>query len=145
MNAESIDEVMEKYLHERMEKGKEEAIQRFLAYAYLKHGKDGVLEFLLKTGGLARHYIKHLRCMEKSIRWPETAWFAIMAAVGVYGYALMGMEDSYILGIILVAGTLVHAVSLFHMIVRKMREIDLRIVLYHEIIQIVENELRSMV
>jgi uncharacterized membrane protein YecN with MAPEG domain len=69
----------------------------------------------------------------------------VMAIVGVYGYALTAREESRILGIILLAGTLVHAWSLLCMFTRKMREIGLRIVLYHEIIQIVEKELRSMV
>ncbi len=145
MNPESIDEAIEKYLHERVEKGKETARQRFLAYAYLKHGGDEVLEFLLKAGGLARLYIKHLKGMENSVKWPELAWFSAMSAVGIYGCAQMGREDSRLLGIVLISGALVHACSLFGMIIRKMREIGLRIALYREIVQIVEKELGSLV
>ncbi len=145
MHTENIDEAIEKYLHERMEKGKDTARQRFLAYAYMKHSGDGILEYLLKVGGLARCYIMHLSKMENSFKWPEMAWFAVMAAMGIYGYSLATAEESQLLGIILMAGTLVHACSLFYMVTRKMREIGLRIVLYREIIQIVEMELNSMI
>ncbi|HEX9023886.1 MAG TPA: hypothetical protein VF799_08615 [Geobacteraceae bacterium] len=141
MNSERIDEVIERYLHERMEKGEETARRRFLAYAYLKHGGDELLEFLLKVGGMSRLYIKHLKGMENSFKWPEMAWFAVMMAVGIYGYALTSDEGSQTLGIVLASGALVHAFSLFCMITRKMREIGIRIALYHEIIQIVEKEL----
>ncbi|HTP64403.1 MAG TPA: hypothetical protein VMJ66_03350 [Geobacteraceae bacterium] len=145
MNTASIDEAMEKYLQERMVKGRDAARERFLANAYLKHGGDEVLVFLLKVGGLARHYIRHLRLMENSIRWPELTWFSIMAAVGAYGYGLMAQDESWMLGAVLLAGTLVHAWSLIRMITRKTREIDLRIALYGEIIQIVEKELSCII
>ncbi len=144
MHTENIDEAIERYLHERMEKGKETARQRFLARAYMKHG-DGLLDYLLKVGGLARCYIRHLRKMEKSFKWPEMAWFAVMAAMGIYAYSLTTTEESQLLGIVLMAGTLVHACSLFYMVTRKMREIGLRIVLYREILQIVEMELNAMI
>ncbi len=143
MNSERIDDVIERYLHERMEKGHETARQRFLDYAYLKHGGDELLEFLLKVGGLSRLYIKHLKGMEDSFKWPEMAWFAVMMVIGIYGYSLTAAEESQTLGIVLISGALVHACSLFCMIARKMREIGIRITLYHEIIQIVEKELRA--
>ena len=44
---------------------------------------------------------------------------------------------------VLLAGTLVHAWSLLRMVTHKMREIGLRIVIYREIVQIVEKEIRG--
>ena len=143
MNIKSIDEAIEKYALERMEKGKEQARERFLAYAYLKHGGDEIMEFLLKVSGLSRYYIEFLKGMENPFKGPELAWLAVMLAVGVYGFNLMAAEDSRLLGIVLLSGALVHAWSLLHMVTRKMREIGLRIAIYREIVQIVEKEIRG--
>jgi hypothetical protein len=143
MNIKSIDEAIEKYAMERMEKGKEKASERFLAYAYLKHGGDEIMEFLLKVSGLSRYYIEFLKGMENPFKGPEFAWFAVMLAVGIYGFILMAAEDSRLLGIVLLAGTLVHTWSLLRMVTYKMREIGLRIAIYREIVQIVEKEIRG--
>lgn len=143
MNIKYIDEAIEKYLHERMEKGKEKARERFLASAYLKHGGDEVLVFLMKAGGLAGNYINYLKGMEKPFKWPEFAWFAVMLVVGLYSYTLMASEESRLLGMVLFAGVMTHVWSLLRMVTRKMREIGLRITLYSEIVQIVEKELRG--
>lgn len=143
MNIKYIDEAIEKYLHERMEKGKEKARERFLASAYLKHGGDEVLVFLMKSGGLAGHYVRYLKAMEKPFNWTEFAWFALMLVIGSYSYTLMASEESRLLGIVLFGGVLTHAWSLIRMVTHKMREIGLRITLYRELVQIVENELRG--
>lgn len=143
MNIKSIDDAIEKYALERMEKGKEKARERFLAHAYLKHGGDEIMEFMLKVSGLARYYIEFLKDMENPFKGPELAWFAVMLVVGIYGFVLMAAEDSRLLGILLLAGTLVHAWSLLCMVMRKMREIGLRIAIYREIVQIVEKEIRG--
>jgi len=124
-----------------MEKGKEKASERFLASAYLKHGGDEVLVFLMKAGGLAGHYIKYLKSMGKPFKWQELAWFTVMLVIGGYSYSLMASEESRLLGFILFSGVLTHAWSLLRMVMRKMREIGLRITLYREIVQIVEKEL----
>jgi uncharacterized membrane protein YecN with MAPEG domain len=55
----------------------------------------------------------------------------------------MAAEDSRLLGIVLLAGTLVHTWSLLRMVTYKMREIGLRIAIYREIVQIVEKEIRG--
>jgi hypothetical protein len=143
VNIKYIDEAIEKYLHERMEKGKEKARERFLASAYLKHGGDEVLIFLMKAGGLAGHYIKFLKGMEKPFKWPEFAWFVVMLLVGTYSCTLMESAESRLLGIVLFAGVLTHVWSLLRMVMCKMREIGLRIMLYREIVQIVEKELHG--
>jgi hypothetical protein len=143
MNIKSIDDAIEKYALERMEKGKEKASERFLAYAYLKHGGDEIMEFMLKVSGLARYYIEFLKDMENPFKGLELTWFAVMLAVGIYGSILMTAEDSRLLGIVLIAGTLAHAWSLLRMVMHKMREIGLRIAIYRELVQIVEREIRG--
>ena len=143
MNITTIDEALERYVHERMEKGKEKARERFLAYVYLKHGGDEILDFLLKVAGLARYYIYFLNGMENPFKVRDLAWFATMVAVGVYGCILIGDEESRLLGIFLLSGALVHAWSLLYMVTHKMREIGLRIAIYREIVQIVEKEIRG--
>jgi uncharacterized membrane protein YecN with MAPEG domain len=64
-----------------------------------------------------------------------------MAAVGVYGSILMVADESRVMGIVLLAGVLVHAWSLLSMMVKKSRAIGMRISFYKEIVQIVEKEL----
>jgi hypothetical protein len=141
MNIGTIDEALETYVNERLAKGKEKASERFLAYVYLKHGSDEILDFLLKVGGLARCYIYCLKIAENPLKGQELGWFAAMAAVGVYGSIMMAADESRVLGIVLLAGALVHAWSLLSMMVKKWRSIGVRISLYKEIVQIVEKEL----
>jgi len=143
MNITTIDEALERYVHERMEKGKEKARERFLAYVYLKHGGDEILDFLLKVAGLARYYIYFLNGMENPFKGRDLAWFAAMVAVGVYGCILIGDEESRLVGIFLFSGALVHAWSLFSMTAKKWRAIGERIAIYREIVQIVEKELHD--
>jgi hypothetical protein len=141
MNIGAIDEALERYVNERLEKGKEKASERFLAYVYLKHGSDEILDFLLKVGGLARCYIYCLKIVENPLKGQEMGWFAAMAAVGVYGSILMVSCESRTMGIILLAGALAHAWSLLSMTVKKSRAIGVRISIYKEIVQIIEKEL----
>ena len=141
MNIGAIDAALETYVTERMAKGKEKAGERFLAYVYLKHGSDEILDFLLKVGGLARCYIYCLKIVENPLKWPELGWLATMAAVGAYSCIMIGSEDSRVVGLILLSGTLVHAWSLISMVARKWRAIGQRISIYKEIVQIVEKEL----
>jgi len=143
MNITTIDEALERYVHERMEKGKEKARERFLAYAYMKHGGDEILDFLLKVAGLARYYIYFLNGMENPFKGRDMAWFAMMVAFGVYGCILIGEEESRLLGIFLLSGALVHAWSLLSMTAKKWRAIGERIAIYREIVQIVEKELHD--
>lgn len=141
MNTDIIDEAIDKYVHERMEKGKEQASERFLAYAYLKHGGDELLEFLRKVRGLTRYYIDFLKLMENPFKGPELAWLASMVVVGIYSCYLMDVEESRMVGIFVFAGTLVHAWSLVCMTAKKWRDIGVMIAIYREIVQIVDSEL----
>jgi uncharacterized membrane protein YecN with MAPEG domain len=141
MNIGSIDEALESYVNERMERGKETASERFLANVYLRNEGTDTLEFLLKAGGLARCYIYCLKIAEKSLNGTEIAWFSAMTAVGLYGLFLMAAPESRVVGIVLLAGALVHAWSLVSMLVKKSRAIGMRINIYREIVQIVEKEL----
>jgi hypothetical protein len=141
MNIKSVDDAIETYVQERMEKGKEKASERFLTYAYMKHGGDEILEFLLKVGGLARYYIYFLEIMENPFKGPEMKWLAAMSMVGLYGCFLIGNFESRALGIFLLVGALVHAWSLVSMATKKCRAIGMRIAIYSEIVQIVEKEI----
>ena len=76
MNIGTIDAALETYVNERLAKGKEKAIERFLAYVYLKHGSDEILDFLLKVGGLARCYIYCLKIVENPLKGQEMGWFS---------------------------------------------------------------------
>ena len=143
MNIKSIDDAIEKYAIERMEKGKEKAREHFLTYAYLKHGGDEVMEFMLKVSGLARYYIEFLKDLESPFKRQDIGWFAVMMVVAIYGFILMATEESPLMGIVLLVGALVHAWSLLRMVTAKMREIGLRIAIYREIVQIVEKEIRG--
>ena len=141
MNIGTIDAALETYVNERLAKGREKASERFLAYVYLKHGSDEILDFLLKVGGLARCYIYCLKIAENPLKGQELGWFAAMAAVGFYGSILMAADESRVMGIFLLVGALVHAWSLLSMMIKKWRAIGARISIYKEIVQIVEKEL----
>ena len=141
MNIGPIDEALETYVNVRIEKGKEKASERFLAYVYMKHGSDDILDFLLKVGGLARCYIYCLKIAENPLRGKDLAWFATLAVIAIYGCIQMTMEETRIEGIILFSGSLVHAWALIGMISKKWRSIGVRISIYREVIQIVEKEL----
>lgn len=143
MNIGPIDEALETYVCERLEKGKEKekAGERFLANIYMKHGGDDILEYLLKIGGLARCYIYCLKIADNPLKGPEIGWLAAMAAIGIYGSILTAAAESRSLGIILLTGALVHAWSLLRMMFKKSQAIGMRITVYKEIVQIVENEL----
>jgi hypothetical protein len=141
MNTEIIDEAIDKYVHERLVKGKEKASERFLAYAYLKNGGDEVLEFFKKVGGLSRYYIDFLKVMENPFKGPELAWLATMVVIAVFSCYLMGDADSRMLGVLVFSGTLVHGFSLIRMTAKKWSEAGVMIAIYREIVQIVDREL----
>ncbi|ACM19292.1 hypothetical protein Geob_0930 [Geotalea daltonii FRC-32] len=144
MNTEIIDEAIEKYVHERMTAGRKRATERFLSYAYLKQGKDGVSEFLQKVRGLSNYYIDFLRVMSNPFKGPELAWLASMITIAVYAVILMGFEEDRTVGIFLFAGTLVNGWSLIRTIARKWCDIGVMIAIYLEIAQLAEHELEQM-
>jgi hypothetical protein len=143
MDTRQIDEAIDKYVHERMEKGKKSAAERFLSYAYLKYAGDELTEFLKKVRGLTRYYVDFLTLMENPFKGPELAWFASMVTIGVVSCFMMAEEDNRLIGIFIFSGTLVHAWSLILMIAKKWREIGVMIAIYREILEIVEKESQS--
>lgn len=144
MNTEIIDEAIDKYVHERMTAGKERATQRFLSYAYLKQGKDGVSEFLVKVRGLSNYYIDFLRVMCNPFKGPELAWLASMITVAIYAIYLMNIEEDRSVGIFLLTGTLVNGCSLARAIAKKWCDSSVMIAIYREIAQIAEHELEEI-
>ncbi|BEH08435.1 MULTISPECIES: GSU0071 family protein [Geobacter] len=144
MDTTVIDEAIDKYVHERMEKGKTRAAERFLSYAYLKYAGDEVGEFLRKVKGLTRYYVDFLTLMENPFKGPELAWFASMIVVGIVSCVMLNEEQTRLAGIFILAGTLVHAWSLLRMVAKKWREIGVMIAIYREIIEIIERETSSL-
>ena len=140
MNTETIETAIDKYVHERMEQGKQKASEHFLAYAYLKHGGDEVREFMKKVGGLSRYYINFLDAMENPFRGPELFWFASMLLVAIYSCYLMELDDQRLLGIMVFSGTLVHACALIIAVAKKWSETGVMIAIYREIVEIAEKE-----
>ncbi|AJE04634.1 GSU0071 family protein [Geobacter pickeringii] len=145
MDTTVIDEAIDKYVNERMEKGRKSAAERFLSYAYLRYGGDELNEFLKKVRGLTRYYVDFLTLMENPFKGPELAWLASMITVGAVSCIMMGDEEMRITGIFLFSGTVVHAFSLLRMVAKKWREIGVMIAIYREIIEIVEQEAQSLV
>lgn len=145
MDTTVIDEAIDKYVNERMEKGRKSAAERFLSYAYLRYGGDELNEFLKKVRGLTRYYVDFLTLMENPFKGPELAWLASMITVGVVSCLMMGDDDMRITGIFLFSGTVVHAFSLLRMVAKKWREIGVMIAIYREIIEIVEKEAEGLV
>ncbi|HEY6874291.1 MAG TPA: hypothetical protein VI298_16320 [Geobacteraceae bacterium] len=141
MNTETIEEAIDKYVHERMEQGKERASQHFLAYAYLKYGGGEIREFMKKAGGLARYYMDFLKVMENPFRGPEMAWFATMVVIGIFSCYLMGTEDEQILGIMIFSGTLVHFCALVRLVAKKWSDTGVMIAIYREIAEIADKEM----
>jgi hypothetical protein len=143
MNPALVNEAMERYVSERMEKGKNLASQRFLAYAYLKLGSDEAREFMDKVRGLSRYYIDFLRLIQNPFKGPEFAWLASMLTVAVYAIYLISVDEERLLGFGLLAGTLVFVSSLVRAVVRNWCQIDVMIAIYRELVQLVEHELEA--
>ena len=144
MNPQAIDEAIDLYVHERMEQGKARASERFLAYAYLKHGRDEIREFMRKAGGLCRYYIDFLKVMQNPFKGPELAWLASMITVAAYAIFLMTTEEDRLLGIGLLSGTLVFAASLVKAVIQNWCRIGVMIAIYREIVQLAEHEMEAM-
>ncbi|RNC65254.1 MAG: hypothetical protein ED859_17820 [Desulfuromonadales bacterium] len=144
MNATVIDEAIDKYVHERMRGGKKTAGARFISYAYLKYGGDEVHEFMEKVGSLSCYYIDYLKVMGNPLKGPELAWFLSMLAVGAVSCYLMNLEEFRFAGMVVFAGTLVHAWSLLCHAAQKWCETGVMIAIYREIQEIVEGEVGEM-
>ena len=137
----TIDEAIDKYVLTRKENGKQQARERFLAYAYLKHGGDDARDFLKKVSSLTRYYIDFLRVMENPFKGPEMAWFGSMLAIAIYSIVLMATEEDKLLGICLFSGTIVNAWFLMSAVARKWCDVGVMIAIYREIVEITEKEM----
>ena len=144
MDTKLIDEAIDKYVNERMTRGRSSAAERFLAYAYLKYAGDELAEFLKKVRGLTRYYVDFLTLMENPFKGPELAWLASMITVGIVSGFMMWGEETRLAGIFIFSGTLVHAGALIKMAAKKWREIGVMIAIYREIIEIVERESKTL-
>lgn len=144
MDTELIDEAIDKYVNARMTGGKERAKERFLSYAYLKQGKEGVNEFLEKVRGLSNYYIDFLKVMSNPFKGPELAWLASMLAISIYSVVLMNFEESRMVGIVLLTGTTINGWALVRMIAKKWCDVGVMIAIYLEIAQLAEHELEEM-
>jgi hypothetical protein len=140
MNVKVIEEAIDKYVDERMKEGKKRASEHFLAYAYLKIGRDEVMEFMRKVGGLSRYYINFLKVMENPFRGPEMAWFLSMVTVAIYSCYLVAQEDMRLLGLLVLSGTIFHAWILIKLVAKKWSEVGVMIAIYREIVEMVEQE-----
>ncbi|WP_298435107.1 GSU0071 family protein [Geobacter sp.] len=140
MNAIVIEEAIDRYVHERMNRGKGPAATRFLSYAYLKYGGDDLGEFMNKVEGLSCYYIDYLKVMGNPLKGPELAWFLSMLTVGAASCYLMNSEEFRLAGIMVFAGTLVHAWSLLCHAARKWCETGVMIAIYRELLEIAAGE-----
>jgi hypothetical protein len=143
MYIETIDEAIDKYVRERMEKGKQEARRRFLSYVYLRHGGDELREFMKKVGGLSRYYMDYLRVLENPFRGPEVAWLASMLVIGIFSCYLMSVDEERLVGICVFAGTIVHGWGLIRMVAKKWSYVGVMIAIYREIAEIADREVTS--
>lgn len=135
-----IDEAIDKYVHERMNRGKEPAATRFISYAYLKYGGKELPEFMKKVEGLVCYYIDYLKVMGNPLKGPELAWLLSMLVVGAVSCYLMNSEEFRLAGIAVFAGTLVHVWSLLCHAARKWCEAGVMIAIYRELLEIAEGE-----
>jgi hypothetical protein len=144
MDTKIIDEAIDKYVNERMIKGKTIAIEHFLAFSYIKNQGTEIKEFMQKVKGLARYYIDYLNVMQNPLKGPELAWLGSMICIAAYAIYLMTSEDSVSLGIWLFVGTAVNAVSLVTFTARKWCKLNVTIAIYSEIVQLIDQELEKM-
>jgi hypothetical protein len=141
MNLNPVDEAIERYVRERMAKGKKEAGTRFLSYAHLRYSGSELAEFLKKTSGISRYYIDYLRVMVNPLKGPELAFFATVTTMGAYGAYLMTDVDLRTLGIVILSGALVNCWTIVKNVLRKWCDLDVMIAIYRELVQLAEQEL----
>lgn len=141
MNTSAIDEAIDKYVADRMKKGKKRASERFLSYAYLRFAGDDLCEFMKNAGGLSRYYMDFLKVMENPFKGPELPWFASMLTVLAVSCFMMTSPDLRTSGIFIFSGTLVCLWTLLRETAKKWRELEVLIAIYREIAELTEYEL----
>jgi hypothetical protein len=144
MNKETVDEAIDIYVTERMAKGKQMAITHFLACMYLKQQSWEVAESMRRVRGLTRYYINLTKVMLNPFKGPEIPWLASMVNIAIYAAVLISLEEQRLLGIVLLAGTLVNALYLIHCAAKKWCELHVMLAIYDEIVQIADHELETL-
>ena len=145
MSKETVDEAINLYVSERMEKGKQLAISHFLACLYLKQQRDEIVESMRRVRGMTRYYIDLTKVMLNPFKGPEIAWLASMLNIAIYGGILISVEEQRALGIALLSGTLVNGLYLIRNVARKWCDLHVMLAIYDEIVQIADHELESLV
>jgi len=140
MDTEAIEVAIEMYVQERKELGRQKASEHFIAFVYLKHGRTEIMEFLKKVIGLSRYYIEFLKVIQNPFKGPEMALLASMVAVGVYACYLAAVEETCLLGIMVLSGTILHVCQLVCAMARKWSDTGVMIAIYREIMEIAEHE-----
>jgi hypothetical protein len=144
MRKETVDEAIDLYLSERMERGKQMAISHFLACIYLKAQGKELAESMRRVRGMTRYYIDLTKVTLNPWKGPEVAWLASMVNIAVYGVILISMEEQRPLGIALLSGALVNAGYLIRCGARKWCELHVKLAIYLEILQIADHELETL-
>jgi len=144
MNTEIIDEAIERYVSERMTVGRDRAKARFLSYAHLKFAGEDLTDFMRRARGLIRYYIDLTRVFENPFRGREMAFLASMAVVAVFSCWLLHDEDTRLIGICILSGTVVNGVTLLKYIAAKWGEAGVMIAIYEEIAALVEHEVATI-
>lgn len=141
MNTSAIDEAINKYVADRMKKGKKRASERFLSYAYLRFAGDELGEFMKNVRGLSRYYMDFLKVMENPFKGPELPWFASMITILVVSCFMLASEEWRTSGIFIFSATVVALGTLLRETAKKWRELEVLIAIYREIAELADCEL----
>lgn len=144
MNKESVDEAIDIYVTERMEQGRQTAIEHFLARIYLKQQSWEIAESMRRVRGLTRYYMDLTKVMLNPLKGPEVAWLFSMVNIAIYAGVLISLEDQRPLGIALLSGTIVNAGYLIRNGLKKWCELHVKLAIYSEIVEIADHELESL-
>lgn len=144
MNSNVVDEAIEKYIDLRLKKGKNDAAERLLSYAYLKYRGDELIEFLRRINGLSRYYADFCAVMKNPLKGPEFAWFASMLAIALFSCLLMGVEEYRFYGIAIFIAIVANVYSLLKAVQKKYVELGIRGAIYYEIMELAEHEVRQV-
>jgi len=144
MSQETVDEAINMYVAERMEKGKQMAVSHFLACLYLKQQGEEMVESMRRVRSLTRYYIDLTKVMLNPFKGPEIAWLASMVNIAIYAAVLISVEEQRTLGIALLSGTLVNGCYLIRSVTKKWCDLHVMLAIYDEIVQIADQELESL-
>ena len=98
-----------------------------------------------RVRGMTRYYIELNKVMLNPLKGPETAWLASMVNIAIYAIVLICHEEQRLLGIVLLAGTLVNGGYLIRSALKKWCDLHVRLAIYEEIVQIADQELGTPV